>query len=179
MVYLIIGLVLLFIIVPIVSVLPSARQKERMQMRMTARQAGVSVDLTTITDPNPKQDKYVSHTGRAIPPDLKVTAWRIYRARPNNWRDLPELSWCVQRMLDTSLNWQLDPPDHASDELRNWLNSSVKSLPLDVEQVEESDYCITVYWHEREKGSEQSVIGFLKQCAELPLHKALPADEDR
>ena len=52
MVYVLIGVILLAIIVPIISVLPSARQKERMQMRMVARAAGVSVELTSIDDPN-------------------------------------------------------------------------------------------------------------------------------
>ncbi|HCC44491.1 MAG TPA: hypothetical protein DEQ32_08855, partial [Gammaproteobacteria bacterium] len=60
MVYLIIGIVLLIVLVPIFSVLPSARQKQQMMMRQTARAAGVSVDLTIIDDPNPDQDKYLS-----------------------------------------------------------------------------------------------------------------------
>ncbi len=177
MVYLIIGLVLLFIIVPIVAVLPSARQKERMQMRMIARQAGVSVELTSITDPNPKQEKYISPTGRPIPPDLKVTAWRYQRRREGNWRELPEVNWCAQRMLDKTWHWQEKPSGHASDELRNWLNNSIESLPEDVDQVEESRYDITVYWHEAQKGTEQAVLDFLRQCADLPLHKPVEEDE--
>jgi hypothetical protein len=56
-VYVLVGVILIVIIVPIISVLPSARQKERMQMRMIARAAGVSVELTSIDDPNPKQGK--------------------------------------------------------------------------------------------------------------------------
>jgi len=177
MVYLIIGLALLFIIVPIIAVLPSARQKERMQMRNIARQAGVSVDLTSIEDPNPKQDKYISNTGRPLPPDLKVTAWRVQRKRERNWRQLPEVNWCVQRMLDKSWRWSIEPSDDASDELKAWLNNSIESLPNDVDQVEESRYTITIYWHEAEKGSEQIVLDFLKQCADLPLHKPVEEDE--
>ncbi|MBL6690982.1 MAG: hypothetical protein ISP91_11365 [Pseudomonadales bacterium] len=177
MVYLIIGLALLFIIVPIVAVLPSARQKERMQMRTIARQSGVSVDLTSIEDPNPRQDKYVTHTGRRIPPKLKVTAWRVQRKRERDWRQLPEVNWCVQRMLDKSWRWSVELPDEASDELKNWLNNSIESLPNDVDQVEESRYTITVYWHEAEKGSEQIVLDFLRQCADLPLNKPVEEDE--
>ncbi len=178
MVYLIIGLALLFIIVPIIAVLPSARQKERMQMRNLARGAGVSVDLTTIEDPNPNQDKYITHTGRKIPPDLKVTAWRQQRKRERDWRELPEVSWCAQRNLDKSWRWHIDPNEHASDELRNFLATSIESLPDDVDQVEESRYCITIYWHEADKESVQDVLDFLKQCADLPLHKPVEEDED-
>ena len=99
MVYFIIGIVLLVIVVPIFSVLPSARQRQQMKMRQGARAAGVSVDLTTIDDPNPEQDKYISHTGRSIPARLNVAGYRIQRRRQQNWRRLPEVDWCLKRKL--------------------------------------------------------------------------------
>ena len=176
MAYLIIVVALIFIIVPIIAVLPSARQKEQMRMRNLARQAGVSVDLTSIDDPNPEQDKYITPAGRAIPPVLKVIAWRYQRRRSGGWRRMPEVTWRAHRNPDKSWHWSTEPSNQTSDELGNWLNRSIESLPEDVEQVEESGYNITVYWHERENGSEQAVLDFLRQCADLPLHT--PDKED-
>ena len=59
MIYLIIGFALLLIIAPIFAILPSARQKEQMNMRRKAMAEGVSVELTSIQDPVPNQDKYI------------------------------------------------------------------------------------------------------------------------
>ena len=104
MVYVLIGVILIVVIVPIISVLPSARQKEQMQMRMIARAAGVSVELTSIDDPNPKQGKYIAYTGKPIPPVLKVVAYRLQRKRARDWRHLPKVSWCMFRGLDNNLS---------------------------------------------------------------------------
>ena len=97
MVYVIIGVALLFIIVPIIAVLPSARQKEQMRMRAAARKAGIAVELTSIEDPEPAQDKYISPTGRALEPVLKTAAWRVQRDRGRGWRELPPVAWCGVR----------------------------------------------------------------------------------
>ena len=58
MVYLIIGIAILLIIVPIFAVLPSAKQKAQMALRQQAQRAGVNVGLTQINDPQPDQPKY-------------------------------------------------------------------------------------------------------------------------
>ena len=176
LVYLIIGIVLLVIVVPIFSVLPSARQRQQMKMRQGARAAGVSVDLTTIDDPNPEQDKYISHTGRSIPARLKVAGYRIQRRRQQDWRRLPEVDWCLKRKLHGSWLWTLGS-GQLSSELKYFLEQAKESLPEDVEQVEESSYNIVVYWHERTPGSEDNVLNFLQKCAELPLHDP-PPEED-
>lgn len=176
MVYLIIGLVLLIIIVPIFSVLPSRRQREQMAMRKAAREAGVSVELTSIDDPNPDQEKYISHIGKKIPAKLKVAGYRIQRRRVGDWRRLPSVNWCLKKKLEDGWQWT-EAGDAMSEELKRFVDAEVHHLPADVEQVEESGYNIVVYWHERVKGSEAVVLNFLKSCAELALHKPID-DED-
>lgn len=191
MVYVIIVLALLFIIVPIVAVLPSVRQKEQMVMRKVARQAGVIVDLATIDDPNPRQEKYISATGRPVPPNLKVIAYRLHRQRERTQREQPRLTWCIQKREASQQpvgardvpkeggsywHWVTGPVEKRPL-LRDWVEAAVGDLPHDVEQVEESNQLISVYWHERENGSESAVIDFLKQCASLPLSQA-DADPD-
>jgi hypothetical protein len=169
MVYVLIGVILMVIIVPIISVLPSARQKERMQMRMIARAAGVSVELTSIDDPNPKQGKYIAYTGKPIPAVLKVVAYRLQRKRARDWRHLPKVSWCMFRGLDNNWHWKAELNEAMNNELAEWIEAVAPGLPPDVVQIEEDSYNICVYWHERSKGDEQTVLGFLKHSSELSL----------
>lgn len=179
MAYVLIGVILIAIIVPIISVLPSARQKERMQMRMNARAAGVSVELTSIDDPNPKQDKYITYTGKRIPAVLKVVAYRLQRKRKSGWRQLPEVSWCLFKDLDENWCWKSEPNEGMNRQLTEWLENIAPDLPTDVVQVEEDSYSICVYWHESNRGDEQVVLDFLKRTAELPLIESGSADIGR
>ena len=167
---------MLAIIVPIFSVLPSARQRQQMAMRMAARRDGVSVELTTITDPNPNQDKYISHIGKKIEPNLKVAAYRLQRRRASDWRQLPQVNWCLKKDLAGAWHWQAPADEAMSAELKDFLDQRVQALPEDTEQVQEVGYNIVVYWHERNPGDEDTVFNFLKQCAALPLHK--PQEEE-
>lgn len=176
MVYVLIGVALLFVIVPIIAVLPSARQKTQMKMRTAAREVGVQVELTTIDDPNPDQDKYTSHIGKKLPTRLNVAAYRLQRKREQDWRQLPEVNWSLYRDLEKSWHWRSPPADEMHPELVAWLDNSTAQLPEDVEQVEENRYTITVYWHERTAGTEQQVFDFLQSCADKPL--IAPVDED-
>ena len=176
MAYLIIAAALLFIIVPIIGVLPSARQKAQMTMRNVARGAGVTVEITVIEDPNPDQEKYISNLGRKLEPKLNVAGWRLQRRRDRDWRQLPRVDWCLKRNLDSSWRWEPAPPPAMNPALVAWLDGTVQSLPADVEQVREQAYTIEVFWHEREPGSETQVIEFLRGCAALPLHA--PDDEN-
>ncbi len=150
----------------------------QMKMRNVARQAGVMVELTSIDDPNPKQEKYTSHLGKALPPVLKAIAWRFQRKRDTDWRQQPKVGWCLYRDLDNQWHWREQPPEAMSQALRAWLDAAVKKLPEDVEQVEESVYTISVYWHERQQFTEGAVIDFLKDCANLPLHEPVDPDEE-
>lgn len=173
MTYLIIALVIVFIVAPIFSVLPSARQREQMKMRTEARHAGVIVELTSIDDPNPKQDKYVSHLGKQLETVVKVAAWRKPRQRHRDWRDLPRVNWRISRIInqDGGKDWQWDeqPPAAMHPDFKKWIESAVEELPEDVEQVEEETYMLSVYWHERLLGSEAEVIEFIADCVEQPL----------
>ena len=169
MVYVFIVAILVAIIVPIISVLPSARQKERMQMRMIARTAGVSVELTSIDDPNPRQQKYIGYTGKRIPAVLKVVAYRLQRKRERDWRHLPKVSWCMFKDLDNNWRWKSELNEVMNKQLAGWLEDVAPNLPADVVQIEEDNYNICVYWHERFKGDEQVVLDFLKHSIDLSL----------
>jgi len=175
-VYVLIGVILLAIIVPILLVLPSTRQKERMQMRMIARAAGVSVELTSIDDPNPKQDKYIGYTGKRIPAVLKVVAYRLQRKRDSDWRHLPKVSWCLFKGLDNNWHWTSELDEAMNKQLAGWLEDVAPDLPSDVVQIEEDSYNICVYWHESTRGDEQAVLDFLKHSTELSLIEPGPAD---
>lgn len=172
MVYALIAVVMIIIIVPIFNLLPSARQKEQMAIRMAARAAGVVVELTSIDDPNPKQDKYVSHIGKALPAVLKVAAYRLQRKRPSDWRRRPVANWCMQKDLDGNWHWAAPPHESIDPALLDWIETEVTMLPADVQQVEEDTFTITIYWHEREKGSQDKVFDFLKACAAMPLFRS-------
>ena len=159
-------MVIFLIVVPLFSILPSARQRQQMEMRRAARAAGVSVDLMTIDDPNPGQDKYISHAGQIIPARLQVAAYRIRRPSQPERRLLPKVEWCLKRELDGSWAW-VSKELHVSSELKNFLDEAKDYLPEDVEKVEESYNNIVVYWHERAAGSEENVLNFLQKCAEM------------
>lgn len=179
--WIIIGVILIVIVVPLFSILPSRRQKEQMVMRNAARRVGVSVELREIDDPNPNQDKYLSHIGKKIPARVKLAGYRIQRHRAGGWRRLPKVEWCVQRSLDGSWRWQADPAD-MNAELKSYVNSSLDEMPEDVLQIEEVSWNIVVYWHERTPGTEDYVLNFLHKCVEIPVHDpvllASPDDPD-
>ena len=93
MIYLIITLVLLVALAPIFAILPSARQKAQMKMRDAARQAGISVKITVIDDPNPRQEKYLSQTtGRMMPARLKLACYRLQLPTP-----VMDIHWRYER----------------------------------------------------------------------------------
>ena len=209
MAYIIIAVVLMLVLAPIVSVLPSARQRAQMKMRDAARQAGVSVDITFIDDPNPKQGKYVSGvTGKALPAKLEVACYRL--PRPLSTRDQATKNGTAgsEALSERKVHWRFErksagsaqgasaatetatetmgkgadaeqasalaptefPKADLSTELTAFLERELPRLPDDVQRVEEVASLISVYWHERQPGTEQQVISFLKQCATLPLH---------
>ena len=65
-----------------------------------------------------------------------------------------------------------------SVELKNWLDESIPLLPNDVEQVEETGYMVSVYWHERTSGTEAEILAFLDKCINLPLHEPSSIDTE-
>jgi len=171
MVYVIIGVAMLFIIVPIIAVLPSPRQKAQMRMRAAARAHGVAVELTQIDDPVPVQEKYISPTGQTMPPILKTAAYRLPRKRPADRRSLTTIEWqCISGR--SGWEWSF-PNEHVTSEFKAWLQGAVEKLPDDVELVIEESWSITVHWHERVEGTEKAVFEFLKECASRDVHQAV------
>lgn len=177
MTYLIIGFILLLIIAPLFAILPSARQKEQMNMRKEAMAKGISVELTSIHDPIPHQEKYISNTGKRLEPILKVAAYRVGRKKPRHWRLSPAIDWELERGEDSSPDlpgtwcWSQAKPDALSKEMGNFLVNEIASLPDDVVKIDEMNYVLSVYWHERSgEAGLSSTVRFLNGCIEIPLH---------
>jgi hypothetical protein len=151
MVYLFIGLVLLMLIAPIVSILPGKSQKQIMAVRRAAMARGISVELTTIDDPSPDQDKYRTSTGRALPAKLQVAAYKGLSRLNSSSATLPAFQ--VQRtpgqnplspdafhsITDASL----------SAPCRAFLGQYAASLPTTVHQIIWDGRQLNVYWIEQ------------------------------
>ncbi|HAK52538.1 MAG TPA: hypothetical protein DCM54_11645 [Gammaproteobacteria bacterium] len=186
MVYIIIGTVLLLIIAPIVAVLPSARQKQQMAMRRQAMGLGVNVEITSITDPIPKQEKYLSSTGKQLEPNLSVTAYRVARKMPQSWRKIPLVNWTIERRVasegdDLPGTWCWDPnkPNDMSKELTDFIVAEIVSMPDDVVRVDENNRIISGNWHERgDVDGVQQIATFLDGCARRPEVKVDDDFED-
>ena len=151
MVYLFIGLVLMMLIAPIVSILPGKSQKQIMAVRRAAMARGISVELTTIDDPSPDQDKYRTSTGRALPAKLQVAAYKGLSRLNSSSATLPAFQ--VQRTPDQ------DPssPDafHSitdaslPEACRTFLAQYASALPTTVQQIIWDGRQLNVYWVEQ------------------------------
>ncbi len=166
MTYLIIALVLLAIIAPIVRVLPSKEQKDRMVKRRLAMTEGIGVEMIKIEDPDPDPKKYRSSTGKALERELSVVAYRLNRGRGGKKQDIAP--WCLLKHASKGRvpfvgDWYWASPGSAlvAGELSNHLSAEVAQLPQDVVRIEEKNQFVSLYWHERGEVSE--VIDFLKR----------------
>lgn len=170
MVYLIIAIILLVIVAPIIRVLPSKEQREQMIKRRLAMGKGISVELVRIEDPDPDPKKHRSTTGKALPRELSVAAYRIHRGR--SALEAEKLSWKLLRFAAekrpqlTSQWYWADAQSALKDgALYDHLSAQVDHLPADVKQIEEKNQFISLYWHER--GEVTEVIDFLKRTVEV------------
>ena len=176
--YLIIGFVLLLIIAPIFAILPSSRQKEQMRLRKQAMDQGISVELTRIEDPIPRQDKYLSSTGKPLEPILSVAAYRIVRPKPREWRISPQIKWVLERRAENSTelpgrwHWGNSKPKEISPEFEEFLSRELASLPDDVVRIQEVNSSLIVYWHES-SGEEglASIVRFLEGALSIYPYK--------
>lgn len=178
MTYLIIGFVILLIIAPIFAILPSARQKEQMRLRKQAMEQGIGVELTRIEDPIPRQDKYLSSTGKPLDPVLSVAAYRIARPKPRELRTSPQIEWILERRAEKSSDlpgrwhWSQSKPNEIREEFEQFLFNELASLPDDVVKIQEVNYSLIVYWHESssEKGLT-SIVRFLQGASSIYPYK--------
>jgi len=180
MTYLIIGIAIIFVIAPIFAILPSARQKDQMKLRQIAMGQGVRVELTSIQDPIPRQDKYLSNTGKPLSPLLSVAAYRKVRPKPEQWRLAPRLDWSVEKREIQSKNlpgnwhWTSGKPSTISDEFESFLRVQLDNLPDDVVKIEEINYFLSIYWHESSgEGGLSSIVRFLDACTKVAPNKTV------
>ena len=180
MVYIIIGVVLLLIISPIIAVLPSARQKQQMSMRRDAMALGINVELTSILDPIPRQEKYLSSAGKQLEPNLSVLAYRMARKAPQSWRKPTTVNWAIERRVSSvdaylpdTWSWEEKKPENMSGELVDFIAAEIILLPDDVVRVDEIDRIISIYWSERsDADGVQQIAKFLDGCTRRPEVKA-------
>jgi len=185
MVYVGIAIVLLLIIAPIIAILPSKRQKEQMAMRRMAMSAGLSVELTRIADPDPDPEKYLSNTGKPLARVMPAVAYRLSRRRPPNWRQVPQVDWCLVRReaanapgLPPRWAWEEPYDERMSNELKEFFLQNLAGLPNDVVRVDEAKYVLSAYWNEH--GGEQavaSIVEFLRGCSQVTPYVP-PVDAD-
>ncbi|MDA0791472.1 MAG: hypothetical protein O2780_18710 [Proteobacteria bacterium] len=156
MTYLVIGLVIAFIVAPILAILPSARQKQQMLLRRKAMAAGIHVDISRIDDPVPKQEKYLSNFGKQLPPHLTVTAYRRNRPRSAFSHRHKPVGWAVERRaspgsdgLPGTWAWLPARPPRVTHEFAVFLADALGHLPEDAVRADEANGVISVYWHER------------------------------
>jgi hypothetical protein len=177
MAYVIIIIILLIIIGPILSLLPSKRQKQQIAMRKAAMDAGVSVALTRIDDPDPDPEQYLSNTGKPLERVMAVVAYRRFRPRPDRWRQRPEIAWALNRQhgadvegLPPGWQWQDTRLADLPPALNKYLMGGIGGLPDDVIRVEEQKFIISIYWRERaDPQGLTKLLDFLGDCAALPL----------
>lgn len=166
MTYVIIALVLLAIIAPIIRVLPSKEQKERMSKRRLAMSEGIGVELVKIEDPDTDPQKYRSSTGKALDRELSVVAYRLHRGRgvkkqePIHWQ-LVKHQAKGRVSFEGPWYWSSPAVTLEAGALRDHLSDQLANLPADVVQIEEKNQFVSVYWHEQGEVSE--VIDFLKR----------------
>ncbi|MBD3648016.1 MAG: hypothetical protein HUJ31_11330 [Pseudomonadales bacterium] len=186
MVYLLIGAVILLIVGPIIAVLPSKRQREQMAMRKKAMAAGVSIEFTSIEDPDPDPEKYLSNTGKPLERIMRVVAYRVLRPKPSSWRQMPRIDWCAVRTgasgsgeLPDGWQWANQLPAEMSNELRSFLVNGLQKMPNDVVRVDEVRFVISAYWNERGGDEDLSIImDFLSECAGINPVKPMSESDD-
>jgi hypothetical protein len=181
MVYIIIGFVLVLIIAPIISIMPSAKQKAQMVKRQAAMARNIRVDLTRIDDPDPDPEKYLSNTGRPLERKCAVAAYRIPRQRSRDWRQAPSTDWAVDRVegdssLVSALGWRWNGPpgDKVARTLNEFIVTNLNGLPEDVVRVEERNFVVSVFW--KEIGEVQDTIDFLTGCIAISIFPEGPND---
>jgi hypothetical protein len=163
MTWLLIIFILALIIGPILALIPSPRQKEQTAFRNEAKSRGISVELCSIEDPDPNPDNYLSATGKRLDPVIKCIAYRIARKRPLHWQRAARIHWKLiqtqgARLADLPDGWKWhEPAVELAEVSRQSLIRCLPQLPDDVIAVEESNYVVSVYWHE--KGGTDALEG--------------------
>lgn len=171
MIYILIGLVLLFVVVPIISILPNEEQRALMKVRKIAMSRGIGVELTTIPDHAAQAVKRISGSGRPITPVIKVAAYRRYRKRPQSRHDLPAISWSVLKAdegddaLPGKWKWQEQPALQNAQSLKLFLAEKLEYLPESVVSVTEKNRAVSVHWIESGDACQAEIIfSFLDDC---------------
>lgn len=175
MTYFFIGLAVLLVVVPIISILPNQKQRAVMKTRNSAMSRGIGVELTSIPDHAAEAIKRVSGSGRSIAPVLKVAAYRRYRKRPQSRHDLPAISWSLLRVskgddtLPAHWRWLEQPGLEDPEPLKLFLAGKLKQLPESVVLVTEKNRAVSVHWNENgEEHHAEAIFSFLDDCINWP-----------
>jgi hypothetical protein len=157
-----------------------------MKFRKIAMGRGISVEMSRIQDPVPKQDKYLSNTGQPLDPVLSIMAYKLARPRQKELRLNPRIDWILSRTgknsqeLPLTWEWGDGKPELMSEKFLSLLQQALGDLPDDVVKIQELNQVLTVFWHERsgEKGLTL-VAEFLERCTALsPGGRAADSEPD-
>lgn len=165
MTYLLIGLVLVLIIAPIVSILPSRSQKQIMQIRQTMMGRGVSIELTEIDDPEPNQAKYQTSTGRQLAAKLKVTMYK--KTTTNREASQRVAAWRVTCDFKSDPKMPQFQPVSSSAipaKAESLLQSRAVDLPESTAQIAWDGKTLAVFWVEQASSElAEKVFTFLDE----------------
>ena len=135
--YLIIVGILLMVVAPVIAVLPNPSQRKKMALRKAAMSLGINVEITSIDDPDPLQAKYLSSSGKRLPSNLKVVAYRVHCVRPTEWDDPRRRNWVIERRLDNEEGelpgawcWKGEPPPELSEKLLSFIKAGLATAML-------------------------------------------------
>ncbi len=172
MIWLLIVFILALVVGPILYLMPSPRQKEQIAFRNEARSRGISVKISTIEDPHPQLNNYLSATGKSLQPVINCIAYSMSRKKPVHWQSLEVIEWKLIKAQEVrsetgSYGWVLEAPGAQLPEvLQQALAREQKWLPEDAIVVTETNYVVSVYWHERGGAKAlQGVCTFLENMA--------------
>jgi hypothetical protein len=185
--WLIIVAVFALVVAPLFAILPNARQRQLARMRVAARAAGINVSITTIEDPDPDPERYISASGHQLERRIPITGWQRPRSRPNDWRKREHPAWSFARVSGAAeeglpAGWVelslMAGEDLAA--LRARVIEALPGLPDDVVQVGEHMFVVSVYWHERNEESFDTVVRFLQDAAgAMVFRPSVEGDEAR
>lgn len=170
--WLIIVLVVALFVGPIMYVLPSAKDKRLLQLRMKARQAGLGVRLTHIDRLDPEAHERVSASGVTKRPTIECAAYQLAHDM-SALADLPDqvllrLPPAPTVMFDEILGgWVVLRGQNHDIFLKHvdFLTTWVQQLPVIVLAVGIDGRHISCYWRETSE-AESGIIEELREHLE-------------
>ncbi|MCP5179788.1 MAG: hypothetical protein H6993_07660 [Pseudomonadales bacterium] len=142
MVWLMLIAAAVLVIGPVLYILPSQRDRQRADMRATARQQGLVVELAHVYDVDSPLHERVSASGVARRPELACVRYGLPLGKPLT--GVTDLRLVRGRGGD----WGHEPGVAASPLLERAVQASLGTLPPDTRGLVVSSSVVWLYWQE-------------------------------